>query len=137
LARWFWTNVVTDARIGAELSTKYKGGHGIKEESTNGHFCALDAISERVALAYIASSRCLDVTDLEEQSWITRCNPKEGGRLLSQENRDSRNQYVGKWQWDLGPNKPQGSKKSQVKLGYPMEIDHQVCSKIHKTGTGY
>jgi hypothetical protein len=123
-----------DARLGAELSTKYKGGHGMKEEPTNGHFSALDAISERVALKYIAASLCFDVTDLDEPSWKVRSAVNQGGRLLSHANKETRKQYVEQWEWDLGSQT--GGKRSQVKLGYPLEVDHQVCSNIPKTDNG-
>jgi hypothetical protein len=97
----------------------------------------MDAISERAALQYIAYTKCLDLNDMDDTSWKSRCDPKQGLLLLSHENRDSRREYMGNWQWDLGPNKTGSSKKSPVKLGYPVEIDHQVCSNIHKTGTRY
>ena len=125
LYNWFWLNVIMDPAIGAEFSTKFKAGGGLKEERSNAHWQAFDGLCERIALKFIEVSNCVDEQDIDEASMKERCLGNEGTRLLCFENKTTRNLFLQQWTWEVGD--AQGNVSGPVKLGYPIAVDKQVC----------
>ena len=125
LYSWFWLNVISDSSIGAEFSTKFKAGGGVKEERSNGHWLAFNDLCERVALKFIEVSNCVDAEDIDEQTMLDRCLGKEGTRLLCNENKNTRKLFLEQWSWEVGHG--DGKRSGAVKLGYQMALDKQVC----------